>query len=73
MKNLTSAVLIAFLTVLLAGCGETQTTREIEIKTSPDKSKSVEKETTVKTDSDGTKTETKTEVKTEVKKTEEKK
>ncbi len=64
MKRVLGAMMVVFLTGVLSGCGDKQTVKESHSVSTPTGEKTVDKETTVKTSSDGNKTETKTEVKT---------
>jgi hypothetical protein len=64
MKRVLGAMLVVFLTGVLSGCGDKQTVKESHSVSTPTGEKTVDKETTVKTNSDGTKVETKQEVKT---------
>jgi hypothetical protein len=64
MKRVLGAMLVVFLTGVLSGCGDKQSVKESHSVSTPTGEKTVDKETTVKTNSDGTKVETKQEVKT---------
>jgi len=69
MKRVLSAALVAILAGALSGCGNKETVKESHSISTPTGDKTMDKETTVKTNSDGTKTETKkTETTTETKK-----